>query len=188
MGGPAGSGGSDRSDEKTVDTYADQLKKIQKKKNKKPTIIDTLTPTPVKVIKEIGGNFFDRTNLEKRMKFANKNKINIQGLSTEEILSKEFRAKLDAKGYVKGAGTNIKDNNGGNDNNNQPVIVQKNVGGKTVQTTEAKVAEDKKEATLYDPRKTKKKGRRKTMLTSAKGITKTSADYSLGKPTLLGKV
>ena len=27
MGGPAGSGGSDRSDEKKVDTYSDQLKK-----------------------------------------------------------------------------------------------------------------------------------------------------------------
>ena len=33
MGGPAGSGGSDKSDEKKVDTYADQLKKIQKRKS-----------------------------------------------------------------------------------------------------------------------------------------------------------
>jgi len=188
MGAAAGAGGSDKSDEKKVDTYADQLKKIQNKKNKKPTVIDMLTPTPVKVIKEIGGNFFDRTNLEKRMKFANKHKINIQGLSTEQILSKDFRSKLDAKGYVKGAGTNIEDNNGGNDNNNQPVIVQKNVGGQTVQTTEAKVAEDKKEATLYDPRKTKKKGMTKNILTSKQGVMKTAADYSLGKKSLLGQV
>ena len=34
MGGPAGSGGSDRSDEKKVDTYSQQLKTIQKKKSK----------------------------------------------------------------------------------------------------------------------------------------------------------
>ena len=29
MGGPAGSGGSDRSDEKKVDTYSNQLKSIE---------------------------------------------------------------------------------------------------------------------------------------------------------------
>ena len=71
----------------------------------------------------------------------------------------------------------------------KPVILKKNIGGTTVQTTEAKLAEDKKKSEeKYDARKTKKKGRRKTILTSVKGITKTSADYSLGKPTLLGKV
>ena len=48
-------------------------------------------------------------------------------------------------------------NQGGNDNNNQPVIVQKNVGGKTVQTTEAKVEEDKKEATHMMKDKQKKR-------------------------------
>ena len=69
------------------------------------------------------------------------------------------------------------------------VILKKNIGGTTVQTTEAKLAKDKKKSEEeYDARKTKKKGRRKTILTSVKGITKTSADYSLGKPTLLGKV
>ena len=34
MGAPAGAGGSDKSDEKKVDTYSDQLKKIQKRKSK----------------------------------------------------------------------------------------------------------------------------------------------------------
>ena len=34
MGGAAGAGGSDRSDEKKVDTYADQLKKEQARKSK----------------------------------------------------------------------------------------------------------------------------------------------------------
>ena len=75
---------------------------------------------------------------------------------------------------------------GGGDN--QPVIVQKNVGGKTIQTTEAKVEEDKKEATQYDERVTKKKGRSKNILTSKQGVMKTSADYSLGKKSLLGQV
>ena len=73
----------------------------------------------------------------------------------------------------------------GGGNNNQPVIVQKNVGGKTVQTTEAKIEEEKKE---YDSRQTKKKGRNKNILTSQRGVMKTSPDYSLGKKSLLGQV
>ena len=44
--------------------------------------------------------------------------------------------------------------------------------------------EDKK----YDPRRTKKKGRSKNILTSQRGVMKTSEDYSLGKKSLLGQV
>jgi len=40
----------------------------------------------------------------------------------------------------------------------------------------------------YDARRTKKKGRNQNLLTSARGVTKTSADYSLGKKSLLGQV
>ena len=54
-----------------------------------------------------------------------------------------------------------------------------------MQTTEAKIEEEKKE---YDARQTKKKGRNQNILTSKKGVTKTSADYSLGKKSLLGQV
>jgi len=101
----------------------------------------------------------------------------------------------DYETYIKGRGAGTLDamgrtisNQGGNDNNNQPVIIEKNVGGKTIQTTEAKVVEDKKEATKYDERQTKKKGRKKNILTSSQGVMKTSADYSLGKKSLLGQV
>jgi len=91
--------------------------------------------------------------------------------------------KIDAAGNVNPGYGRDRDNN---------IQTQKvTAGGQTILTKEktaeeTKVAEKKEEE--YDERKTKKKGRRKTMLTSAKGITKTSADYSLGKPTLLGKV
>ena len=195
--GAAGAGGSDKSDDKKVDTYSDQLKKIQARKSK--TKKDKFGYTVNKNIVEryvdnnpiIQGvkNVSDKMNLNRRMKFANKNNINLQGLSTEQILSKDFKSQLDAKGYTRETPTG--NNNGGNDNNNQPaepVIVQKNIGGQTVQTTEAKVAEDKKEATLYDPRKTKKKGKRKNILTSSQGITKLASDYSLSDKTLLGRV
>ena len=40
----------------------------------------------------------------------------------------------------------------------------------------------------YDSRRTKKRGRSQTLLTSSKGVTKVSDDYSLGKKSLLGSV
>ena len=120
------------------------------------------------------------------MKFANKKGINIQGLSTEEILSKDFKTKLDAQGYTREV-----PNDNTRDNNNQPaepVIVKKNIGGTEVQTTQAKLDEEKVEDDKYDVRKVKKKGRTKNILTSSKGVTKVSDDYSLGKKSLLGIV
>ena len=140
------------------------------------------------IIKGITGKTPYEMNLERRQKF-----IKDKGLTGDDINmdtsylgSKEGLAELKKQGYTT-ASDNL-NTGGGNDNNNQPVIVQKNVGGKTVQTTEAKVAEDKKEATLYDPRKTKKKGMTKNILTSKQGVMKTAADYSLGKKSLLGQV
>jgi len=109
MGGPAGSGGSDRSDEKKVDTYSDQLKKEQARKSKfktnkfgykvKKNIVERIVDNHPGI--QIVKNIVDRRNLNRRMKFANKTGVNIQGLSTEEILSKDFKAKLDEKGYTK---------------------------------------------------------------------------------------
>jgi len=75
---------------------------------------------------------------------------------------------------------------GGNDNNNQPaepVIVKKNIGGTEVQTTETKLAENQTESEEYDARKTKRRGRRNTILTSQRGA---RGNLVLGKPTLLG--
>jgi len=109
MGGPAGSGGSDKSDEKKVDTYSDQLKKIQKRESKfkrdkdgnikKKNIIDEIVDhhPGIQAVK----NTADKLNLNRRMKFANKQGINIQGMSTEQILSKDFKSQLDAKGYTR---------------------------------------------------------------------------------------
>jgi len=131
MGGPAGSGGSDSRDERKVDTYSDQLKKEQarKSKTKKDKFGYTVKKT---AFERIGDNHpvyqgvkntADKLNLNKRMKFANKTGVNIQGLSTDEILSKDFKAKLDAKGYTR------KDpRTGGNDGgDNQKSIEQPKV-------------------------------------------------------------
>jgi len=76
----------------------------------------------------------------------------------------------------------------GDNNSGTNFVVEKNVGGKTILTTERKVAKDAEAKKEYDERTTKKRGRRKTIKTGSLGVTKVSSDYSLGKPTLLGKV
>ena len=195
MGAAAGAGGSDSSDERKVDTYSQQLKTIQKKKSK--TTKDkfgytvpkknSFVPPSVAIIKGVFGNQIDKANLNRRMKFANKQGINIQGLSTEEILSKDFKSQLDAKGYTREPG-NV--GGGGNDNNNQPAptIIKKTAGGQTIQTTAPTEAELSQSAAAdaeeYDLRKTKKRGRSMMTLTSSQGVKDNK--LTLGKPSLLG--
>ncbi len=52
----------------------------------------------------------------------------------------------------------------------------------------SKTSEEKSTDKKYDPRRTKKRGRSQNLLTSSKGVTKVSDDYSLGKKSLLGSV
>ena len=195
MGGPAGSGGSDKSDEKKVDTYSNQLKTIQKKKSKTTTDKfgytvpkkKSFVPPSVAIIKGVFGNQIDKLNLNRRMKFANKNNINLQGLSTEQILSKDFKSKLDDKGYTKETPTG-NNNDGGN---NTPTVIKKNIGENTIQTTaptEAEVSQSEAANADAAALKVKKRGRSRSIMTGSKGVTKTAANYSLGKPSLLGQV
>ncbi|BAQ86075.1 hypothetical protein [uncultured Mediterranean phage uvMED] len=183
MGGAAGAGGSDRSDEKKVDTYADQLKTIQKKKSpfktdkdgnlKRKNIIDRYVENHpvIQTVKNVG----DKLNLNRRMKFANKNNINLQGLSTEEILSKDFKSKLDEKGYTKEPG-----NVGGNDDrgNNTTILSTapvRNVAAEAPTTMEVSQAQstDSTEYSASEKKiQTNKKGRKDNLLTSAQGLGK----------------
>jgi len=102
--------------------------------------------------------------------------------SYSSYMKNRLSGKTDAYGNVNPGYGRDRDNN---------IQTQKvTAGGQTILTktktpAETKVAEEKKE---YDARQTKKKGRRKNTLTSSQGVMKTSADYSLGKKTLLGRV
>ena len=124
--------------------------------------------------------FVRENNLKRRKDFATKKGLKISGMSDDFILSSGFKTQLDGLGYSDEPG-----NVGGRGDDNQPVIVKKNIGGTTVQTTEAKLAEEKADSkeSSYDVRKTKRKGRRLTILTSSSGA---SGNLILGKPTLLG--
>jgi hypothetical protein len=183
MGGAAGAGGSDKSDEKKVDTYADQLKTIQKKKSpfkrdkdgniKKKNIIDRYVENHpvIQTVKNVG----DKLNLNRRMKFANKNNINLQGLSTEEILSKDFKSKLDEKGYTREVPTG--NNNRGNDNNKTILSTApvRNVVAEAPTTMEVSQAQstDSTEYSASEKKiQTNKKGRKDNLLTSAQGLGK----------------
>ena len=127
--------------------------------------------------------FVRENNLKRRKAFATKKGLRVSDMSDDFILSSGFKNQLDGLGYSDEPG-NV---GGGRDDNNnqpaQPVIVKKNIGGTEVQTTEAKLAEEKEEAEEYDVRKTKRRGRRQTILTSQRGA---SGNLILGKPSLLG--
>ena len=195
MGGPAGSGGSDRSDERKVDTYSDQLKKEQarKSKTKKDKFGYTVKKNAVENFidndprTQAVKNVSDKLNLNRRMKFANKNNISLQGLSTEDILSKDFKSQLDAKGYTR------KDpRTGGNDGgDNQKSIEQPktasqmdNSGVKSDLITADKTAPTEVEMTQDEINVANKRGKKtKTVLTSSKGD---NSRTTLSKKSLLG--
>ena len=85
--------------------------------------------------------------------------------------------KIDAAGNVNPGYGRDRDNN---------IQTQKVVGGRTILTetpTQAEVAESEAADSEYDARKTKRRGRRRTILTSQRGA---SGNLVLGKPTLLG--
>ena len=100
----------------------------------------------------------------------------------KEYIRDRSAGKIDAAGNIN---TNFGRDNGGNQStqSTQPIIVERNIGGSTVQTTEAKLAEEKAQSEEYDARKTKRRGRRRTILTSQTGAT---GNLVLGKPSLLG--
>jgi|9_EtaG_2_1085328.scaffolds.fasta_scaffold68264_2 hypothetical protein len=96
----------------------------------------------------------------------------------------------DYKGYISGRGSGDVDAMGRtittNNNGGGRVVIEKNVGGSTILTetkTEAEKTADAKADEEYDARKTKRRGRRQTILTSQSGA---SGNFVLGKKTLLG--
>ena len=97
----------------------------------------------------------------------------------KEYIRDRSAGKIDAAGNIN---PNFGRDNDGNQST-QPIIVERNIGGSTVQTTEAKLAEEKAQSEEYDARKTKRRGRRRTILTSQTGAT---GNLQLGKKSLLG--
>jgi hypothetical protein len=116
----------------------------------------------------------------------------VSGAIQKSKTNKALQGTSDYQGSKSKSNVGFASNDGGgNNNNNQPVIIKKNIGGSTIQTTAPTTAEvSQSEAANADAAalKVKKRGRSQSIMTSSQGVTKKSADYSLGKSSLLGKV
>ena len=116
----------------------------------------------------------------------------VSGAIQKSKTDKALQGTSDWQGSKSKSNVGFASNDGGsNDNNTQPVIIKKNIGGSTIQTTAPTTSEvSQSEAANADAAalKVKKRGRSQSIMTSSQGVTKKSADYSLGKSSLLGKV
>ena len=154
--------------------------------DRRSPIAKILSKTPGGIImnKITNSKFVQDQNYKSRLRFAQKSgKFKNTPLTRDFVLSSGFKTQLDGLGYSERNNTNNDNDRGGQDQPAQPVIVKKNIGGTEVQTTETKLAENETESEEYDARKTKRRGRRNTILTSQRGA---SGNLVLGKPTLLG--
>jgi hypothetical protein len=207
------SGGSGTGPQELGFTTRDKRKAKQKQKDANVEL--GLTPEKMSMTEFIKGGglpgvvvrraieFKDENNFSRRTSFAKKNNVSLKGLSKKQILSKDFRSKLDAKGYAKtltSKEVSTGNNGGGNDNNtrinntrtnNTQTIIKKNIGGNTIQTTaptEAEVSQSEAANADAAALKVKKRGRSASILTGSQGVTKMASNYSLGKKSLLGQV
>ena len=103
----------------------------------------------------------------------------LSDIGYKEYIEDRMSGKITASGNP-GSATR-----GGRDDNEAPptMLQEKNVGGRTLITeapTSTEITE-KEEAEKYDARKTKKRGRRRTIFQQG-----TSKDFTLSKPILLG--
>ena len=121
---------------------------------------------------------------------------------TRSTLSKKNQAKVDRKNKKEanvemGLGTDKMSNysvadggtkiGGGSDNNNTITQVTKTAPTET-EVSQATTTEADADTEANRLLKIKKRGRSMTMMSGSQGVKKTSADYSLGKTSLLGRV
>ena len=193
--GASRSGGSDTSDERRQDSYAKQFRKqytgtVNKKtgKAKKRNIIERViinSPTGT-----IVGDFADEHNYKRRLKFAEKNNLNLVSKSKEYLMSPAARTELDKYGYADTLKdkTGINDKTRDRDSANQvvqapPLATTMPVGTPTeveISQSEAADADD-----IYTrKKKSKARGRSMMTLTSSQGVKDNK--LTLGKPSLLG--
>jgi hypothetical protein len=150
-----------------------------------------------KIISTLTGDAAKKANLNRRKKFISNYNKGVPpseriDLSDEQISSQQGLSALKEKGYRTVTDTS-KDTRSGDQQTQpvkiepEPVIIKKNIGGTEVQTTDVKLAEEKKKIEEaedeYDVRRTKRRGRRMTIFTPIGGV---GGNLVLGKPTLLG--
>ena len=153
-------------------TYSAQLKTIQRKQK----VVDFIKGGGVTgaIVRGVTGA------IKKSKAKAKDRKINDTYLGSSDYQGDVSKKPTQAPTYE-----------GGDGGNNTPTVIKKNIGGNTIQTTaptEAEVSQSEAANADAAALKVKKRGRSQSIMTSSKGVTKKSANYSLGKPSLLGQV
>jgi len=139
------------------------------------------------------GKILDATGVSKNtfntnLSLYKKSVMNKNGFKESEKDFKRYMAER-GSGKIDAMGRTMQ--TGGGSADNKPTIIKKNIGGNTIQTTaptEAEVSQSEAANADAAALKVKKRGRSQSIMTSAKGITKTSSDYTLGVKNLLGRV
>ena len=139
------------------------------------------------------GDFADNHNYKRRLKFAEKNNLNLISKSKEYLMSPAAKSYLDEFGYADtlkdktGINDNTRDRD--SDNQNQPTLkpgIFPQPGEGDVTPTLPYEPSDGDEENLTEEEialRNKRKGRKRTVLTSVTGDT---SKATLGKKTLLG--
>lgn len=193
MGGASRRGGSDTSDERKQDSYSKQFRKqytVNKKTGdvKKRNIIERIlinSPTGTVI-----GDFADNHNYKRRLKFAEKNNVNLISKSKEYLMSPAAKSYLDEFGYADTlkdkTGINDKTRDRDSDNQNKPILKTSaqvlpvnNVTAPTnAEITQAQSTEMSADQILLA---NKKKGRLETILQTAQGLGDSTANTTKKK-------
>ena len=136
------------------------------------------------------GLLMDVTGLGKKGHEINKSYYQRNVIGRKKPTGGFYGASIeDYKGYMRGRGSGELDASGrtivrgdGGGDYSGSFVVEKNVGGSTI-LTETKTEAEKTTDEEYDTRKTKRRGRRRTILTSQ---TRAGGNLVLGKTSLLG--
>ena len=160
--------------------------KIKKTVSKFPTPTMLIASKPLQAGSKVTRDFFtDKVLGSKNYKGTTKEKFSSMSRSAQESMYQSYIGGR-TSGSTDAYGNTI--SQGGGNNTPVPTILKKTAGGQTVQTTaptEAELSQSAAaDAEAYDLRKTKKRGRSMTTLTSSKGVTDNK--LTLGKPSLLG--
>ena len=122
--------------------------------------------------------------LKKRNKNPGIRNYSLSDRGYKSYMKDRLAGKIDAAGNLKAGFMRDGDGNIMSTGNDGPPRVEvKNIGGRDVQVeapTEAEVSQSSSTDTTYDARKTKRRGRRMTILA------KNAGNFTLSKPTLLG--
>ena len=118
--------------------------------------------------------------------FTNSVQTREKKANEKNLGTSDYQGDLNSKNRSKNT-TNNNNGGGGNDGNNTITQVTKTSPTKT-EVSQATTTEAKPDTEANRLLKIKKKGRSASIITSSKGLTGTSTDYSLGKKSLLGRV